>query len=76
VPLSLDGYYLATSYTNNLTEWPFPTRRTLAPGKHKLLWTDGEPGESIGTNLHTSLHLGANGRLALVRDCEQRATDH
>ena len=66
-PLSLDGYFLATNYTGSLMEFPFPPGITLAPGEHKLLWADGEPGESTATNLHTSFRLERSGMLALVR---------
>jgi hypothetical protein len=65
--INLNGYYLATSYTNNLTEWPFPSDATIAPGEYKLIWADAEPSETDGTNLHTSFRLLNSGMLALVR---------
>ena len=66
-PLNLDGYYLATSYTNDLTQFQFPAATTIAPGEFKLIWADGEPGETSGTNVHTSFRLDQSGQLALVR---------
>jgi hypothetical protein len=32
-----------------------------------LFWTDGQPEQTAGTNIHTDFRLDANGRLALVR---------
>ena len=65
--LSLDGYYLATSYTNDLTQFQFPAGTTIAPGEFKLIWADGDPGETSGTNVHTNFRLDQSGQLALVR---------
>jgi hypothetical protein len=65
--VSLDGYYLADNLTTNLMSWPFPSGIVLQPGEMRLLWLDGEPEESAGTNLHTSFRLGDFARLALVR---------
>lgn len=65
--LSLDGYYLATSYTNDLTQFQFPAGTTIAPGEFKLIWADGEPAETADTNVHTSFRLDRSGKLALVR---------
>jgi Lamin Tail Domain/CotH kinase protein len=67
VPVSLDGYFLATNFFSNLTEWPFPPGTTIAPGEHLLLWADGQPGQTSGTNFHTSFRLDFAGNLALVR---------
>ena len=66
-PLSLDGYFLATNYTSNLTEFPLPAGITLAPGEHRVLWADGEVGESSGNDLHLPFKLEITGSLALVR---------
>ncbi len=64
---SLEGWYLTDSLAN-LTQWPFPTGFTLNGSSVRLLWADGEPGETTGTDVHTSFRL-FNGRfLALVRD--------
>jgi hypothetical protein len=65
--LNLDGYYLATNYTNGLTEFAFPAGTTLAPGEFKLIWADGEPGETTGADVHASFRLNSSGQLALVR---------
>ena len=65
--LDLGGYYLATSYTNDLTQFQFPAGTTIAPGEFKLIWADGAPGETSGTNVHTSFRLDRSGQLALVR---------
>lgn len=65
-PLNLGGYYLATGFTSNLTEWPFPPA-VIAPGEHLVLWADGQPAQTAGTNLHTPFRLNPSGKLALVR---------
>jgi len=65
--LDLGGYYLATSYTNDLTQFALPAGTTIAPGEFKLIWADGEPGETGDTNMHTSFRLDRSGQLALVR---------
>jgi hypothetical protein len=66
-PLNLGGYFLASSVSNNPTEFPFPPGTMIAPGEHLLIWADGEPGETDGTNLHTGFRLDSSGELALVR---------
>ncbi len=66
--LPLDGYFLADNYTANLTDWPFPPGSSIAPGEFKIVWADGEPGETTAMNLHTSFRLPpTTGAIALVR---------
>lgn len=66
-PLSLDGYYLAHSYSN-LTQWAFPAGTTINPGQYLVVWADNEVVESIAGNLHTSFRLNpTNGAVALAR---------
>jgi regulation of enolase protein 1 (concanavalin A-like superfamily) len=66
--LNLEGYFLANNYDSNLTQWAFPVGNSLAPGQFKIVWADGEAGETSGTNLHTSFRLNsATGSVALVR---------
>ncbi|HEX7863108.1 MAG TPA: lamin tail domain-containing protein [Verrucomicrobiae bacterium] len=64
--ISLSGLYLTDTYAN-LTRWAFPAAATLGAGEYRVVFLDGEPGESIGTELHTSFRLGASGSIALVR---------
>jgi hypothetical protein len=66
--IPLTGYFLASQYTN-LLQWPFPAGTpVLNPGQFLLVWADGEPGESITTELHTSFRLNSTtGSVALVR---------
>ena len=67
-PLSLDGYYLADNYSSNLTQWPFPAGASIDAGEFKLIWADGEPGQSSGGQLHTGFRLpSTTGTVALVR---------
>jgi hypothetical protein len=66
--LDLSGYFLANNYDTNLTQWPFPPGSSIAAGQYKVIWADGQPGQTSGTNLHTSFRLGTNaGYVALVR---------
>ncbi|HXJ57724.1 MAG TPA: lamin tail domain-containing protein [Verrucomicrobiae bacterium] len=55
-PITLDGFYLANNYSN-LAQWPFPAGATLQPGQYKIVFADGEPGESTATAWHTSFRL-------------------
>jgi len=66
--LSLEGYFLANNYDSNLTQWAFPPGSSIAAGEFKIVWADGEPGETSGAHLHTNFRLnGATGSVALVR---------
>jgi hypothetical protein len=66
--INLSTYYLANNYNTNLVQWQFPAGSSIAPGEFKIVWADGEPGETSGTNLHTNFRLnGATGSVALVR---------
>ncbi len=65
--IDLSGYWLADNYTN-LTQWQFPAGSTLAPGAFRIIWADGQPGQSTGGDWHTSFRLNsATGSVALVR---------
>ncbi len=66
-PISLDGYYLANNFAT-LTQWQFPAGSTINPGEFKVVWADGETGETTATQWHTSFGLsGPTGTVALVR---------
>jgi hypothetical protein len=65
--ISLNGYYLASQYSN-LTQWPFPATASIAPGQFLLVWLDGEPGESIASELHANFRINSTtGSVALVK---------
>ena len=66
-PVSLADYFLTDNFTSNLTLWPFPPGAVLAPGEHKIIWTDGQPGQTVGTNWHAGFFLDYTGSAALVR---------
>jgi hypothetical protein len=64
--LSLGGFYLTDTYSN-LTKWPFPAAVTLTNRQCLVVWLDGESGESINSELHTSFRLATHaGTVALV----------
>jgi hypothetical protein len=63
--ISLAGFYLTTNYSQP-TLWPFPSA-TIQPGEFKLVWLDGEPGESNATEWHSAFRLAsAQGALVLT----------
>ena len=64
--VDLTGWYLANQYTN-LGQWAFAAGTVLGPGEYRVVWCDGQEGQSEGTNLHTSFRLsGGTGSVALV----------
>ncbi len=64
--VSLVGWSLTDNYTN-LTRWAFPAGASLEPGQFRLIWLDGEPGETSGNAWHASFRASpTNGSLALV----------
>lgn len=66
-PVSLDGLYLSKSYSD-LTQWPFPAGMSVLPGQFKVVFMDGRPQFSTGSELHTSNRLdAASGAVILSR---------
>ncbi len=68
VTVDLAGLFLSDDYSN-LTKWAFPSGAAIAPGEWKVIWLDGEPGETGAGEYHTSFRLGTNpsGGVALTR---------
>jgi len=65
LPIALDGMFLSDEYLN-LAKWAFPAGATLQPGEFKVVFADGEPGESTATEWHTSFRLSSGtGSVAL-----------
>jgi hypothetical protein len=63
--IDLGGYSLANNYTN-LTQWTFPTNTLLNAGQFRVVYVDGNPGESTGAELHTGFSIPpSSGSLAL-----------
>ena len=64
--VDLTGWYLANSFSN-IEQWAFPTGSVIAPKQFMVLWADGQPQQTSGTNLHTSFRLTAGaGSVTLV----------
>lgn len=64
--ISLANFYLTTNY-NQPTLWAFAGGATIQPGEFKLVWLDGEPGESNATQWHSSFRITpGQGSLALT----------
>ncbi|MBN2506243.1 MAG: lamin tail domain-containing protein, partial [Verrucomicrobia bacterium] len=65
--VSLAGCYLADNYTN-LNQWAFPAGAQLAPGEFKVVFADGEPGETSVDEWHAGFRLqNGIGSVALSR---------
>lgn len=66
--VSLEGAFLSSAYSN-LVRWPFPPGTMINPGEFKVVFADGESGESTPTELHTNFRLSPGaGSLVLSRD--------
>src|SRR5262249_19677033 len=77
--LNLSGYFLANNYDTNFTHWAFPAGSSIAPGEFKLVWVDGQPGQTTASDLHAGFRLNSgNGSVALVRlvDNKPQITDY
>jgi hypothetical protein len=60
---------------SNLTRWAFPAGITVGPGQFRIVWLDGQPAQSTGTELHTSFRIPAlAGSLALVFPLDDEPT--
>jgi hypothetical protein len=55
-PVSLDGLFLSDDY-GNLSKWAFPAGSTLAPRQYRIVFLDGEPGESTANEWHANFRL-------------------
>ena len=56
VPVSLANWFLSDNYTN-VTLWNFPADAVIEPGQFMVVWADGQPEQTAGTNLHASFRL-------------------
>lgn len=66
-PVDLSSFYLTDNFTN-LLQWAFPASTVINPGEYRLIWADGEPGETSGRELHAAFRLGsAVGPVGLVQ---------
>ncbi len=57
--VSLDGIYLSDNYTN-LGQWAFPAGATINPGEFRVVFADGQPGQTTPTEWHASFRLDAS----------------
>ncbi len=64
--LGLDGYYLSDNY-GSTTQWPFPPGSSIGAGEFKVVFVDGEPGESTATEWHANFRAQAgHGSISLA----------
>lgn len=72
--ISLTNLYLADNYTN-LTRWAFPAGSAVNPGEFKLVWLDGQPGQTGAGELHAGFTVPpAVGSVALVQVANNRTS--
>ncbi len=65
-PMDLTGFYLADNYSN-IGQWNFPAGSAVEPGEFKVVFADGQPGQSTATEWHTNFRLNAtNGTVVLA----------
>jgi hypothetical protein len=65
--VNLTGFYLANNYSN-LAQWPFPPATTIPPKQFLMVWLDGQPGQSIATELHANFRAAPDfGSVVLSR---------
>jgi hypothetical protein len=58
------GLYFSDNPTN-LTKWAFPSTETLGSAPYRI-WADGEPGETVAGQPHTSFRLSPTGGVVIV----------
>jgi hypothetical protein len=54
--VNLGGWFLANNHTN-LGQWQFPPNTIIGPGQFRIVWLDGEPGESDPGELHAAFRI-------------------
>lgn len=65
--VSLDGLYLSNTYTN-LTNWAFPSGYSVGPTQFLVIFCDGQPAQTAGSQLHSSFRLlSGSGAVAISR---------
>jgi hypothetical protein len=65
--ISLEGFHLTDDYVN-LVKWAFPPGALINPGEFKIVFADGESGESTASEWHTGFRLtSGTGSAALTR---------
>lgn len=64
--VGLSNIFLGNQFTN-LRQWAFPPGAVIQPGQYLLVWADGEPDDTAGSNWHTSFRLSpTNGSVVLT----------
>jgi hypothetical protein len=54
--IALSNFFLTDDF-QNLGKWRFPAGTVIDPGQFKVIFADGEPGESTASEWHTSFRL-------------------
>ena len=67
-PVDLGGMYLSDDPAH-LERWKFPANTILGAGQFRLVWLDGQPGQSTASEVHADFRIAAtDGVLLLSRD--------
>lgn len=65
LPVPLDGWFLSNDYADP-ARFAFPAGEVLQPGEHRLIWADGQPGQTLPGQVHTSFALESTGGSVLL----------
>jgi hypothetical protein len=69
---NLSGFYLTDNFTN-LTRWAIPDGETIGAGALRVVWLDGQPGQTTAGELHATFRINSDsGSLALVSTLNNR----
>lgn len=63
--VDISGWGLTDDY-NDLSKWVFPSQTTIPAGGFLIIWADGEPHQTQGTNLHANFKLTASNGLVIL----------
>ncbi|RME93705.1 MAG: hypothetical protein D6766_07635, partial [Verrucomicrobia bacterium] len=70
LPAPLDGLFLSDDYADP-GEFAFPAGEVLQPGEHRLIWADGQTGQTEPGQVHASFALsGGSGSVLLSRQAD------
>ncbi len=75
VEVDLSGYYLSDSPTNHAL-WRIPDGFSIGPRRHRIIWTDNEPGQTqSGGDLHAGFSLSRSGETLILSAPDLKVID-
>jgi hypothetical protein len=72
--ISLDGFYLSTGPSNR-TQWPFPSGAAIGPGQYRIVWLDGQTGETTAQEWHANFSLAQMAGMVLLSQIDRGQTN-